>query len=118
MAITAAHKSLDPHAKPPEVVREVFKRYQRMTAQDLIADCDIVDFVQVLEQHQHKQTVQQTGVIDIGALTLAFEELQPSTKPAEDQHPPIPRSIFHDKCVPGARNASSINSAPTASDFP
>jgi hypothetical protein len=36
--------ALDPHEKPPEHVRAMFKKYQKASTNVINIDCDIVDF--------------------------------------------------------------------------
>jgi len=39
----AIDASLDAHAKPPQALRDVYKRYQKMPARDLASDTNVFD---------------------------------------------------------------------------
>ncbi len=47
--------SLDAHEKPPDVLRELFKRYQKVTQDALHSDPDIVDFRRGLSDSQQTE---------------------------------------------------------------
>jgi alkylated DNA repair protein alkB family protein 1 len=92
---------LDPHQRPPEGVRSVYKRYQKMKPQDLHADSDIVDPV----QHTHAGLASKLRVVkDTGTEQLSqafrtfvgddaskdFDHLEPSAGLAAYEHHDMP----------------------------
>lgn len=46
----AAMQSLDPHQRPPNSIRDVYKKYQRMKARDLEQEPEIVHLERDLDQ--------------------------------------------------------------------
>lgn len=45
---------LDAHEKPPDVLRSVYKKYQKLSSNELTADVDIIDFRRGLSEQQQK----------------------------------------------------------------
>lgn len=54
---------LDPHARPPEGIRTLYKRYQKATVASLAADPDIIDFARSSNHGVH--AVRQVNTTDL-----------------------------------------------------
>jgi hypothetical protein len=98
LKMAAPHKSLDPHAKPPDVTRHVFKRHLRR---------DAPDTSNMVELEQHRDAMQQLGEIGSQILKSAFEEF------CSDQEPsPCPklaaRPVFGHERVPGLPRSQNV----------
>jgi alkylated DNA repair protein alkB family protein 1 len=40
----SSRHNLDPHARPPEPIRDLYKRCQKLKAKDIAQDLDVLDF--------------------------------------------------------------------------
>lgn len=101
---------LDSRAKPPDVLRAIYKKYQAMTAAELTADANIIDFHRGLTPPQQAcfhHTPYSTPEA-IQTVFAAFHGLaDPDTLPAVVQ--PI---AYHHVDLPGARPATPAPTHP------
>ncbi len=67
----SAH-SLDPRAAPPQRLREVYKRYQKLQTDHLVYDDDVLDPATATSQKQ-RSCLEQLHVLD-GLLVKSAEE--------------------------------------------
>jgi hypothetical protein len=96
-------ESLDPYQRPPEGIRNVYKRYQKMKPQDLSQDPDIVDLERDLlsESQYGNPKVEVVKVLDVDHLEDAFQKFAEG----EELHLPIttsmPIPVFEHADMPG-----------------
>ncbi|OCK86643.1 uncharacterized protein K441DRAFT_691598 [Cenococcum geophilum 1.58] len=77
----ASSQHLDPHEKPPDHIRNVYKKYQKMKLRDLDKDPDIIDFKRGLleEQKRHIKVIKEYNPEELTAAFRAFEGIQEPT---------------------------------------
>ena len=68
------HPDLDAHEKPPEALRALFKKYQKMTAEALAADTDVVTYDH--ERPNQPPTFKQIGSLGATRLRAIFDEFE------------------------------------------
>lgn len=64
-------ESLDPHQRPPDSVRHVYKKYQKMSVKDLDADPDIVHLSRDLDANPTSK-LHVIREVDADHLTASF----------------------------------------------
>ncbi|OCL07699.1 hypothetical protein AOQ84DRAFT_54036 [Glonium stellatum] len=77
----ASSQHLDPHERPPDYIRRVYKKYQKMKPQDLDKDPDIIDFKRGLSEEQQKyiKVIKEYKPEELVPAFQAFEGIQEST---------------------------------------
>lgn len=90
-------QSLDPHQRPPDSIRHVYKKYQKMKLHDLDRDSDILDLSRPLS------TSQQTKVLvvkelDLEPVTASFRSFAGDIKPEGPTSPPL---AYEHRDMPG-----------------
>jgi alkylated DNA repair protein alkB family protein 1 len=85
---------LDPHQRPPERVRGVYKRYQKMKPRDLDLDADLVDPV---------QDMRLVGHVGTEHLAQVFHDFlgEDSSKLSHDAEPSSGLAIYEHHDMPG-----------------
>lgn len=79
---------LDPHERPPDSIRNVYKRYQKMPSQQLDADADIID----LDQAPHTllpDKVRVVQVLEAAQLEEAFGAFAGRAVDSQSQQPSV-----------------------------
>lgn len=71
--------SLDPFQRPPDGIRNVYKRYQKMKVQDLEKDTDIVDIESDASMFR-KGSIRTVKVLHDSDLVTAFKKYTESEK--------------------------------------
>jgi alkylated DNA repair protein alkB family protein 1 len=104
-------QSLDPHQRPPNSIRDVYKKYQRMKPQDLDEDIGIVHIERDLNQDPefaHREThssgarkgkVSIVGKLESEQLTATFRSFAGSY--TGDGRPIPPVQVYEHKDMPG-----------------
>jgi alkylated DNA repair protein alkB family protein 1 len=85
---------LDPHERPPEHIRGVYKHYQKMKPRDLDLDVDIVDPV------QHMRIVGHVGSEHLGQVFCSFLG-EDSSKLSHDPDPSSGYPMYEHDDMPG-----------------
>ena len=67
----AGTRHLDPHQRPPQAIKSIYKQYEKLTTKAIDIDPNIVDFVRGLSN------VQQSKISSVG--TVAGKTLQKSS---------------------------------------
>ena len=62
---------LDPHQRPPDAIRNVYKRYQKMKLQNLDRDREIIDLSRDLSADPNTK-VRIVKELDVDGLTTTF----------------------------------------------
>ena len=72
---------LDPHEKPPDHIRNVYKKYQKMKLRDLDKDPDIIDFKRGLSEEQKRniKVIKEYKPEELASAFRAFEGIQEPT---------------------------------------
>ena len=89
----ASSQRLDPHERPPDHIRNVYKKYQKMKLRDLDKDPDIIDFKRELsdEQKRHIKAIKEHKPEELAPAFRAFEGIQ---EPTNSQGSLIDSPIF------------------------
>ena len=101
----ASRKGLDPHRKPPEIIRSTYKNYEKLKLKEIDTDADIVDFVRGFNQEQ------QGKISKIGAvagytshpLSLIRSQKHIQYQPSEDGLV----SVYEHDGLPGESSVTS-----------
>ena len=77
----ASSQHHDPHERPPDHIRNVYKKYQKMKLRDLDKDPDIVDFKRGLSEKQkrHIKVIKEYKPEELTPAFRAFEGIQDPT---------------------------------------
>ena len=98
----APPQHLDPHEKPPDHIRNVYKKYQKMKLRDLGKDPDIIDFKRGLsdEQKRHIKVIKEHKPEELAPAFRAFEGIQ---EPIDSQGSLIdsPILVYEHSDMPG-----------------
>ncbi|KAF2649788.1 hypothetical protein K491DRAFT_771375 [Lophiostoma macrostomum CBS 122681] len=94
--------SLDPHQRPPEHIRNVYKKYQRMKLQHLDTDDVIVDLENDLPDSQRRR-VSVVAELEPGKLNTAFRKFAGSGRDHEKETENLqkPVQVFEHQDMPG-----------------
>lgn len=99
-------QALDPHQRPPDSVRDVYKKYQRMKPKDLDGDLGIVHLERDLHRHGLSQAqrskVSIVGQLESARLTAAFRSFASGASDSVDYESldsPVP--IYEHGDMPG-----------------
>jgi hypothetical protein len=101
-------ESLDPYQRPPEHIRNIYKRYQKMKLQDLDRDGDIVDLEKDLSGLQ-KRKVSVISEVEPGKLNDAFGKFAGSGRGAHQEkelevdYVQDPVRVYECRDMPGKR---------------
>jgi hypothetical protein len=89
-----SHHHLDPHARPPEKIKDLYKRYQKLKGNALLQDAELLDL------QRDQASLVRVGDISIDELEKAFTAFDhgKSLISRADLHP-IP--IFTHEAMPG-----------------
>lgn len=92
-------QELEPHDKPPEALRNVYKKYQKFTPSELQSDPTVLDFQRGLTQEQQKIIERvdevQSSAIDAACLLLGSDDdLNGSQSNGSVQ-------VYQSKAIPG-----------------
>jgi hypothetical protein len=88
---------LDPFERPPEGIRNVYKKYQKMKVEDLEKDTDIIDIESDASKFRdgHTRTVK---ILQQDNLRSAFEKY---IEPGALETPITPRPVYEHIDMPG-----------------
>ena len=91
--------TLDPHDRPPEFIKSVYKRYQKLTLEAIQSDPTILDVRRSLSSEQQCR-VREIGSVPLSSINnacshLKFTEAHPGMGPSGD----VP--IYETDAVPG-----------------
>jgi alkylated DNA repair protein alkB family protein 1 len=105
---------LDPHQRPPEGIRGVYKRYQKMKPRDLDVDADIVDVVQHMRIVKHVGTEHLAQVFRnfLGEDAYQLSHDQEPSEIATYEHPDMPGMVCQS---PNTLDLSKLHIPVTAS---
>jgi len=98
---------LDPHQRPPEGIRNVYKKYQKMKPKDLEEDQNIVDLT-VVQQDALPEKVRVIKNLEIDQLKDAFRTFAGNNASDQLQHRHFEPSIafYEHEDMPG--NISTV----------
>lgn len=88
------HRDLDPHARPPEQIKDLYKRYQKLKGNALPKDVDLVDL-----QRDHACLV-NIGEISVNEQEQTFEAFI-KEEPMVMKSTTFPRPIYGHEAMPG-----------------
>lgn len=89
------HQDLDPHARPPEQIKSLYKRYQKLKGDALFKDVDLLDL-----QRDHPSLVRigEVSVHEQEGTFKAFSRGREEAVPKTSGHP-LP--IYAHEAMPG-----------------
>jgi len=115
----ASSQHLDPHERPPDHIRNVYKKYQKMKLRDLDKDPDIIDFKRGLseEQKRHIKVIKEWKPEELTPAFRAFEGIQ---EPSDSQGSLIdsPIVVYEHSDMPGIYHSFHLFHISRLHDFP
>ncbi|KAH6442281.1 hypothetical protein HBI59_108860 [Parastagonospora nodorum] len=102
-------QGLDPHQRPPENIRNVYKKYQKMKAKDLDIDADLVDLTQTSKDCLPGGVcvVRELDVADLTGTFRAFTGADACTD-SQPQESASKISIYEHEDMPGLHILPSL----------
>jgi alkylated DNA repair protein alkB family protein 1 len=99
---------LDPHERPPDGIRNVYKKYQKMKPKELEKDEDIVDLAN--DDAALPEKVRIVRELDIKTLSSAFRAFAGTETDDKlfDQLPTAPIAVYEHDDMPGNTLSCSI----------
>ena len=98
-------QSLDPHQRPPNTIRDVYKKYQRMKPEDLDEDPGIVHIERDLDRHDlpepQKSKVSIVGKLERTQLAASFWSFGGGATNTVDEGSVSPVLIYEHEDMPG-----------------
>jgi len=94
-----AHGHLDAHEKPPDAMREVFKKFQKILPSALTTDADVLDFGRALDPSQ-QCLVKEIDKYDKSELVPIFQTFCRYDSAEDLDYPPTIPVYQHDH-MPG-----------------
>ena len=96
----ASIKGLDPHQKPPEAIKSVYKYHEKLAPKAINIDPDIVDFARGLND------VQQTKINRVGVLTgytwqTSYSRFHNQKSPTPGASNDVPIPVYEHEGLPG-----------------
>lgn len=88
------HRDLDPHARPPGKIKELYKRYQRLKGAALLKDTQLLDL-----QRNHA-SLQRVGEVSVDEQEKTFKAFL-RDEHASSQAPACPVPIYAHEAMPG-----------------
>ena len=97
--------SLDPHERPPESIRNVYKKYQKMKLPELNKDQDIVDLSSNMSASSNSKmrVVREYVVEDLTAIFQAFAG-EEGAADLGDMNIPASIPVYEHEDMPGREN--------------
>ncbi|QDS72225.1 hypothetical protein FKW77_005505 [Venturia effusa] len=90
------HRDLDPHARPPEKIKDLYKRYQKLKGTALLRDTEVLDL-----QRDHA-SLTRVGQVRVEEQEKSFKAFSRGTK-AVLANPARPVPIYAHEAMPGLR---------------
>lgn len=93
---------LDPLERPPDGIRNVYKKYQKMKQHDLEKDADVVDLTNT-DDEALPESVRIVREVDVDTLNSAFRAFAGSEADGTllDQLPTSPIAVYEHENMPG-----------------
>ena len=90
-------ESLNPHQRPPDGIRNTYKRYQKMKLRDLSQEAEILKFDEVPIEHMGKLEIIKE--LDSKHLINVFEKFAGSKLMSRSSILPLP--VYEHNSIPG-----------------
>jgi hypothetical protein len=88
-------RNLDPHSRPPDKIKDLYKRYQKLKGGALLKDADLLDL-----QQDHASLV-KIGELSKDELEKIFEQFEDGQTPPVSKTAVRPISIYRHEAIPG-----------------
>ncbi|KAF2802505.1 uncharacterized protein BDZ99DRAFT_360317, partial [Mytilinidion resinicola] len=102
---------LDPHERPPEHIKNVYKTYQKMKPKDLAVDPNIIDFTRGLSETQ-QASIKVIAKLEPEKLKKAFRDFESSEGSFSDEIT-TPIRVYEHSDMPGLHIFPSLLPAST-----
>ena len=91
--------SLDAHARPPDIIKRVYKRYQKLTLEAIQSDPTILDFRRGLTNEQQRK-IRKVDSVPSSLMKTACSYLGP-TEAHADAASSVDLPVYETEAVPG-----------------
>jgi hypothetical protein len=101
------HRDLDPHARPPDIIKDLYKRYQKLKGSALLCDADLLDL-----QRDHASLVKigEQSEDELQQIFECFHGGEPPTARAA----PSPVPIYRHEAMPGITFSQALRLSPSS----
>ena len=101
----ASIKDLDPHHKPPEAIKSIYKYYEKLSPKAIDIDPGIVDFWHGLNDTQQTK-ISRIGVVTGHTLQSSYLRVHNQKAPMPEASTDAPIPIYEHKGLPGETSYS------------